>query len=53
MDKSKITEKFSDYDSIESMSTKEILINMNKEDAKVADAVAKALPQIECLINPL
>ena len=53
MDKSKITEKFSDYDSIESMSTKEILINMNKEDAKVADAVAKALPQIECLINQL
>ncbi|MBC6427525.1 MAG: N-acetylmuramic acid 6-phosphate etherase [Ekhidna sp.] len=53
MDKSKITEKFSDYDSIESMSTEELLFNINNEDAKVADAVGKAIPQIKKLVDQL
>ena len=53
MNNSKITEKFSDYDSIESMSTEEILNNMNKEDFKVADAVKRVIPMICKLVDRL
>ena len=45
----RITEKDSNYNSLERMSVKEILENMNKEDQTVPFAVAKALPQIEAL----
>ncbi|WP_224997855.1 N-acetylmuramic acid 6-phosphate etherase [Cesiribacter sp. SM1] len=44
-----ITEKDSSYNHLESMSVKEILENINKEDKTVPDAVEKALPQIEQL----
>lgn len=47
----KITEQASHYRHLEKMSTDQIIAGINKEDKKVADAVEKALPQIERLIN--
>lgn len=45
------TEQTSNYDSLEKMSTKELLVNMNNEDKKVPLAVEKAIPQIEKLVD--
>ncbi|MEP6927114.1 MAG: N-acetylmuramic acid 6-phosphate etherase, partial [Ginsengibacter sp.] len=47
----KITEQPSPYRHLEKMSVSEIISDINNEDKKVADAVEKALPQIESLIN--
>lgn len=47
----KVTEQPSNYRHLEKMSVKEIVSNINKEDAHVSDAVEKALPQIERLIT--
>ena len=41
------TEKDSYYSNLEQMSVSDILQNINREDQTVAEAVAKALPQIE------
>ncbi|NER10846.1 N-acetylmuramic acid 6-phosphate etherase [Muriicola jejuensis] len=49
----KITEGDSDYDRLEEMSTAELLTNINREDQKVAEAVALAIPQIEWLVEQL
>jgi len=49
----KITEQPSDYDSLESMDTQAILLHMNKEDQKVAQSVALAIPQITTLVEAL
>lgn len=49
----KITEQPSPYRRLEKMPVAEIIAGINKEDKKVADAVEKALPQIESLINEL
>ena len=49
----RVTESESLYQNIESMSTMDILSNINKEDHKVAIAIEKSLPQIEKLINAL
>lgn len=46
----KVTEEESRYHDLEKMSTKEILTNINQEDKTVADAVEKAIPQIEKLV---
>lgn len=46
-----ITEHHSNFDNLEKMSIKELLININKEDSKVHLAVKKAIPQIEKLIT--
>jgi N-acetylmuramic acid 6-phosphate etherase len=43
------TERASNYNDLDKMSISEILSNINKEDATVAGAVAKAIPQIEKL----
>ncbi|SFT74170.1 N-acetylmuramic acid 6-phosphate etherase [Lishizhenia tianjinensis] len=43
---SKITESDSLYNDLEKMSTSELLVNMNKEDQKVALAVEKVIPEI-------
>lgn len=51
MDFTKTTEQDSYYDHLEKMSTHELLININKEDQTVPDAVAKALPQIEAVVD--
>src|SRR5690625_3972280 len=45
------TEQTSNYDSLEKMSTKELLVNMNNEDKKVPQAVEKAIPQIVKLVD--
>lgn len=45
-----ITESSSQFDNLENMSVSELLININKEDNTVANAVARAVPQIEALM---
>ena len=47
----KITEKSSLYHNLEKMSVAELLVNINKEDQLVPDAVARAIPQIEKLVE--
>ncbi|UII27817.1 N-acetylmuramic acid 6-phosphate etherase [Fulvivirga maritima] len=44
------TESSSNFDNLEQMSIKELLQNINKEDASVPQAVEKAIPQIEALV---
>jgi N-acetylmuramic acid 6-phosphate etherase len=46
-----ITESPSEFDDLEKMSIHTLVSSMNKEDTKVPQAVAKALPQIEGLIE--
>ena len=46
----KITEQPSRYDHLEQMSVSELLQHINEEDALVAGAVRRALPQIQALI---
>ena len=46
----KISEQPSLYNDLEKMSAHELLVNINKEDHKVPDAVEKAIPQIEKLV---
>ena len=47
----KITERTSSYRHLEKMSIAELLSNINKEDQTVPDAVAKAIPPIERLVE--
>jgi len=47
----KTTEESSHYDNLQDMSVAELLYNINREDAKVAIAVQKAIPQIERLVE--
>ena len=49
----KITEQPSHYHHLEKMDIGEILINTNKEDKTVAEAVEKAIPQLEKLIEAI
>jgi N-acetylmuramic acid 6-phosphate etherase len=49
----KITEQASSYRHLEKMSVADLLMNINREDQKVPDAVAKAIPQIEKLVEVL
>lgn len=53
MDKLPLTEKESAFQNIEKMSTSEILIGINTEDAKVAIAVADCLTKIETLVDAI
>jgi len=48
---SKVTESDSKYDSLERMSTEELLVNINSEDKTVPYAVEKAIGQITALTN--
>lgn len=48
---SKITEQPSHYRDLEKMSVRELLVNINHEDATVSAAVAKAIPQIQKLVE--
>lgn len=50
---SSTTEQSSYYDDLENMSVLELLKNMNTEDRKVPDAVEKAIPQIQPLIEEI
>lgn len=47
----RITEKPSRYRHLEKMNVRELLENMNREDQEVPAAVARAIPQIEALVN--
>ncbi len=47
----KITESSSLYRHLEKMSTHELLMNINREDQKVAEAVKQAIPQIEKCVD--
>ena len=49
----RITESPSRHDDLERMSTVELLRNINAEDRTVADAVAKAIPQIEPFVDAI
>ncbi len=46
-----VTESESLYHDLERMSTRQILDNINQEDRKVPDAIAKAIPAIEKLVE--
>ncbi len=46
----KITESPSNYDGLERMSVRDLLVNINREDATVPNAVLRAMPQIEAFI---
>ncbi|MBO7609725.1 MAG: N-acetylmuramic acid 6-phosphate etherase [Muribaculaceae bacterium] len=47
----KISEQPSLYNDLEKKSVHELLVEINREDHKVADAVEQAIPQIERLVN--
>ena len=49
----KITEQPSRYNHLEQMSVGELLQHINDEDRLVAEAVSKALPQIEALVEAI
>lgn len=45
-----ITESSSNHDNLEHMSVRDLLININREDASVPKAVSRTMPQIETLV---
>lgn len=47
----RITESNSNYDGLEKMSVNELLLNINREDKKVALAVQECIPQIEAFVK--
>ena len=47
------TESSSYYDKLEEMSISELLVNINKEDKRVAEATEKCIPAIEKLVTAL
>ena len=47
------TEKVSNYDHLEKMSSLELLQNINREDQTVAESVAKVIPEIEKLVDAI
>lgn len=47
------TEKESDYSNLDKMTTKELLVNINTEDKKVANAVEAQIPNIEKLTDAI
>jgi N-acetylmuramic acid 6-phosphate etherase len=47
----KTTEQDSYYNNLEQMSASELLVNINKEDKTVADAIEKIIPKIEKLVT--
>lgn len=53
MEFTKTTEQASKYDHLEKMSVQELLTNINQEDQTVPQAVAKAIPQIESLVQEI
>ena len=47
----KATEQSSNYTNLENMSTRELLVNINREDKNVPLAVEKCIPVIEQLVD--
>ena len=48
-----VTESSSHFDHLETLSVKEILEGINQEDRTVPEAVARAIPQIEALVEQI
>ena len=48
-----ITESPSQFQHLDKMSIHEILVGINREDAKIHAAIKKVIPQIEALIEPI
>lgn len=48
-----ITESQSQYNNLEQMSVNELLVNINRNDKQVFDAVQKVIPQIEKLVKEI
>jgi N-acetylmuramic acid 6-phosphate etherase len=51
--KDKITEQPSHFNHLEQMSVTELLHHINEEDALVAEAVQRAIPQVETLVQAI
>ncbi len=51
--KKPVTESSSNYQNLEKMPVAELLSNINKEDHTVPQAIEKAIPQIEKLVNAI
>ena len=49
----KLTESGSPYQHLEKMSIRELLVNINAEDKKVAEIISGAIPQIESLVQAI
>lgn len=47
----RVTEQSSRYSDLDKMSTRDLLVNMNKEDQSVPCAVEKCIPRIEILVD--
>ena len=47
----RITEQSSEYDNLQQMSTHDILVGINREDARVHEAVRKVIPAMEQLVE--
>jgi len=47
----RITEQSSEYDNLQQMSTHDILVGINREDARVHEAVRKVIPVMEQLVE--
>lgn len=45
------TEQPSNFDNLDQMSLKDLLININREDSSIAQSVRKVIPQIESLVT--
>lgn len=48
-----VTESNSKYNHLEAMDIHDLLVNMNKEDKTVPDAIEKVIPALELLINAI
>src|SRR5579871_6720497 len=48
-----VTEQSSNYHGLEKMSVGELLTHINEEDQTVSEAVKKAIPQIEALVQAI
>ena len=53
MELDRVTEQPSNYRHLEKMPVAELLLNINKEDKTVPEAVAKAIPTIEKLVDAI
>ena len=49
----KITEQPSHYNNLEQMSVGELLLHINQEDALIAEAVRRVIPQIQALVEAI
>ena len=49
----RISESESNHNDLDKMSTRNLLVNMNKEDKTVPDAVEKVIPAIEKLVDEI